>query len=409
MPGRFTARSIETISQIGGKRLIFAIQKYGTDQCLNKRKSAMEKTTYAKVTWQSKFRSSFIAIMLCTVICMSAGAIWLSRTASSTTARSNAPLPAPSSDASPARKFDSAKAFDECVAPVLNELQQSNAEAVTRAITNIHTQFDNARHGAPQFAQSIIGPLNGIKTAYLAGKGKLERWWYKDPQIQPVLNHLRWNYEQHVTSGPKIRNNVLASVMRLEQDFRANRNQALQKIHSSIRIANLPTSAQIDRNQLDEYCQAEFLQAIQNINAEHLAGKDAIGPAEGLAISTAATIVVEQAILFVLDDAAVAAGGSVATGAAGGATAGSWAPGAGTALGAAAGLLVGAAVDYWTSHNDQQRTTEQVIASLTQIEQAIIQGDGKHPGVEKILSGAARNQTQQLAIKLRKHLEEAAR
>jgi hypothetical protein len=126
-------------------------------------------------------------------------------------------------------------------------------------------------------------------------------------------------------------------------------------------------------------------------------------------LSTVATVIVERAIIYVLEDAAATAGGSVATGTAGGAAFGSWVPGAGTAMGAVAGLLVGVAVDVYMTHNDQERTTKQVIASLTQIEDGIIQGDDKHPGVEKMLDDAALKQSKQLDTKLREQLKEAAK
>jgi hypothetical protein len=120
-------------------------------------------------------------------------------------------------------------------------------------------------------------------------------------------------------------------------------------------------------------------------------------------------IVVERAIIYSLGDAIGAAGGAVGAGAAGGAAAGSWVPGAGTAVGAASGLLVGVAVEMWISRKDRERTTQQVVTSLTQIEDGIIQGDGKHPGVNAIFTDAASQQAQRLSDKLHDQLKEAAK
>jgi hypothetical protein len=219
---------------------------------------------------------------------------------------------------------------------------------------------------------------------------------------------VRWNYEQHVTSGPKIKEAILTAISQLEQDFRANRNEALQAIGSSLRAANLPASVEVDQKQLDEFCQQEFEAAMANVNTDHVAEKAAVGSAAALSLSTVATIVAERAIIYVLGDAVTAAGGSVAAGTAGGAAAGSWVPGAGTAIGAAAGLLGGIAVDMWISHENKLRTINSVTTSLTQVENAIMSGDTKNPGIQRILGDAGTRQVEQLRLKLKQKLDEAA-
>jgi hypothetical protein len=201
----------------------------------------------------------------------------------------------------------------------------------------------------------------------------------------------------------------LASVRQLEQDFRANRNEALQAMNSSLHAANLPAAVDIDQRQLDEFCQQQFEAALQRVNTDHVAEKAAGGSAAAFALSNVVTIVVERAIIYTVGDAAATAGGAVATGTAGGAAAGSWVPGLGTAIGATTGLLAGAAVDMWISSRDKERTTNQVTASLTQIEGGIIRGDGKQPGVESILNDAASGQAKQLGQKIQDQLKEAAK
>ena len=117
----------------------------------------------------------------------------------------------------------------------------------------------------------------------------------------------------------------------------------------------------------------------------------------------------ERAIIYVLGNATAAAAGSVTGGLVTGSTVGSWIPGAGTAVGAVGGLLAGAAVDMWISHRNKERTVNEVVKSLNEIETGILHGDGKHPGIEKIFNDAAARQAQQLDTKLRKQIEEAAR
>lgn len=314
----------------------------------------------------------------------------------------------PAIETGSATKFDVNAVLNERVEPALQVLQKRNSEAVQRAIAKIHGHFDSARKGAPDFAESIIGPFDATKTTYLAGKGMVLRWWYHDSRIQPVADHVRWNYEQHVTSGPKIRDAILGAIAELEQELRADRNEALQAIGSSLQAAHLPASVEIDEKQLDEYCQHEFEASIAGANTDHIAEKAAVGSAAAFAFSMAATIIAERAIMFVLGKAVATAGGAVIAGTAGGAAAGSWAPGVGNAIGAASGLLGGIAVDAWISHENKERTTKQVTTSLTQIENAIIHGDGKHPGVERVLSDAASRQGQQLRVKLEDQLKEAA-
>jgi len=306
-------------------------------------------------------------------------------------------------------KFDARGVFSARVEPVLLQLQARDDEACQRAIAVIHGHFDHARSGAPAFAAAIIGPLNSIKTTWLAGKGVFERWWFDDQTIEPVADHVNWNYEQNVTSGPKIRDAILASIQQLEQEFRANRNDAIQAIQTSLEAANFPVAIDVNQSELDEFCQTEFETAMAAVNDNHIAEKAAAGSAAAFVFSSAATILAEQAILYATgDDFIAVAGGAAFTGAGGGGAIGSMVPGAGTIIGAATGLLAGIAVDAWISHKNKERTIAEVDKSLTQIESSIINGDGKHAGVDKIFHQAASGQTETLRKNLWKQIREAS-
>jgi hypothetical protein len=169
--------------------------------------------------------------------------------------------------------FHTERAFQERIEPVLITLQERDDDARQRAIAIIQCHFDRAKSGASAFADAIIGPLNSVKTTWLAGKGVFERWWYKDPKMQPVANHVRWNYEQNVTSGPKIRDAVVDSINQLERDFRANRNDAIQAIASSLKAGQLPVN--IDSRELDKFCQQEVDTTIASVNSKYVAEKAA--------------------------------------------------------------------------------------------------------------------------------------
>jgi len=307
-------------------------------------------------------------------------------------------------------KFDAMAVFNERVQPVLEQLHMRDVGACQRAIARIHAHFDAARGGAPRFADAIIGPLNGVKTTWLAGKGTFERWWYDDSTIQPVADHVRWNYEQNITSGPKIRDAIVDSIRQLEQDFRVNRNESLQAIQSNLSAADLPAAIEIDQKQLDEFSQQQFESAIEDINRDRVAEVAAGRSAAAFAVSTAAMIIAERAIAYVLTEEVLAAGGWTAVLAGTGAGAGSEVPGLGNVAGATAGLLAGIGVDYWMSHKNKQRTIGVVTASLTQVENRILHGDQQRPGgIQAIYDEAAVQQVQQLAKKLRAQFEEAAK
>jgi hypothetical protein len=314
----------------------------------------------------------------------------------------------PSTTSAPQPKFDAQGVFSARVKPVLEQLQARDDESCRRAIAVIHAQFDHARSGAPAFAAAIIGPLNSIKTTWLGGKGVFERWWYKDPTIQPVADHVNWNYEQNVTSGPKIKDAILASIQQLEQDFRANRNEAIQAIHTSLEAADLPVAIDVNQNELDEFCQREFEAAMAGVNDNHVAEKAAAKSAAAFVFSSAATILAERAVVFALGDYIAAAGGAAGAGAGGGGAIGSMVPGAGTIIGATVGLLAGIAVDTWISHENRKTMIAEVDKSLTQIESSIISGDGEHAGVDKIFHQAASGQTQALRDRLRGKIQEAS-
>ena len=359
-----------------------------------------------KAGWPNPLLLFVIAICLVSIV------VLLASMRQSKTLVPNSPAAigiAPSTSTAAQSKFDAPGVFSARVEPVLLQLQAQDDESCQRAIAVIHAHFDHARSGAPAFAAAIIGPLNSIKTTWLAGKGVFERWWYDDQTIQPVADHVNWNYEQNVTSGPKIRDAILASIQQLEQEFRANRNDAIQAIHTSLESADLPVAIDVNQSELDKFCQTEFETAMAGVNDNHVAEKAAEKSAAALVFSSAATTLAEQAIqYYAIGDFIAAAGGAAATGAGGGGAIGSMVPGAGTIIGAAVGLLAGVGVDAWISHENKKTTIAEVDKSLTQIESSIINGDGKHAGVDKIFHQAASGQTETLRKNLWKQIREAS-
>lgn len=309
----------------------------------------------------------------------------------------------------PQRRFDVAIVFTERVQPVLAQLDIDNAQAVDRAIVNVRGHFETARSGSPEFAESIIGPLDSVKTIWLKGKDVFKNWWNESDASTDLRKHVTWNYEQKVTSGAKMRDALLAAIQQLEEDFRANRNRALQAIASSLSAASLPVAIEVDEKQLDEFCQHQFDKALEMIHANYIAEKAAGGTAAAIGLSTVATIVAERAIMSAVTAIMARTGGAVVAGAGGGAAIGSTVPGAGTAIGAAGGFLAGLAVDMWFSHKTKQRVVNEVNESLSAIEKGIIEGDDKNPGVRKVFGAAAHGQTTQLRLKIESQLEEASR
>lgn len=323
-----------------------------------------------------------------------------------------APTPQPQSmgvNVSAVEKFDATAVFAARVEPAIAVMQQKNDQAVARAVDKLRGHFRHARGGAPEFAASIVGPLDAMKTTYLAGKGLTQRWWYEDPRYQPVANHVKWNYELNVTSGDRIRDNILGAIMQLEMDFRANRNEALQTIGSNLRTAHLPTAITVDEKQLDAFCQQQFEQAVAQVNQNHVAENAAMGSAVSFATSAAVTFIVEQAIARAITSAATTAGGVTVGATGGGAAAGSVVPGAGTLIGATAGLLAGCAVDMYLTHRNEQKTIAQIEASLNQLEAAVLNGGNGSAGLRGLAQSAAAGQTVQLRGKLMQQIQEAAR
>jgi len=367
----------------------------------------METLNYGRLTRYVKSINPILLVVFCLAV-LSLIVLILSAAANKS-AISQTPIPTGMTIDSPsASSIDCNKIFEERIEPVLEQLRKKNDNACDQAIAIIHSHFDTARSGAPVFADSIIGPLNSIKTTWLAGKGLFERWWYNDPRIQPVVDHVRWNYEQHVTSGPRIRDAILSATEQLETDFQANRNEAIQAIGSSLKAANFPVRIKINQVQLDDDCQEEVERAITDINGHQVAEHAAAGSAAAFGLSTAASIVAEQAIVYVVGDSAIAAGGGAAAGVSGGSAAGSFLPGPGTILGAAGGLLAALAVDAWISHENKSATIAKVDKSLTQIESAIIEGAGHTIGADRLFHEASERQLTLLHTELREALQEAS-
>jgi hypothetical protein len=370
----------------------------------------MENLDYGRSPYKAKRPNPFPLYILLAVALLSIAVLFVSIRQNRTNVPSaGAPIGiSPSTTSASQPKFDAQGVFSAHVEPVLRQLHAQDDEACQRAIALIHGHFGDAKSGAPAFAAAIIGPLNGIKTTWLASKGVFERWWYEDPQIQPVADHVRWNYEQNVTSGPKIRDVILASIQQLQQDFSANRNEAIQAIGTNIKAADLPVAINVNQSELDEFCEREFEVAMAGVNNNHIAEKAAVGSASAFVLSSAATMLAERGIAFGLEDYIAAAGGATATGVGGGGTIGSMVPGAGTIIGATVGLLAGIGVDAWISHENKKTTIAEVDKSLTQIETSIMNGDGGHIGVDKVFHQAASGQAQELRTRLKEQIQEAS-
>ncbi len=356
-----------------------------------------------------KWNLVLLAVLLVTLLSMLVLAVSMLQDKPTPAPPARAPQPvATVATVSSAPKVDVNAVLALKVDPVLEQLQKSDDDACEKAEAVIKQHFNAARDGAPRFAKAIIGPLNGIKTTWLAGKGVVQRRYYHDPSINPVGAHVRWNYEQDVTSGDKIRHAIEASMDQLKEDFRANRNKAIHSISRNLKSKDLPANININRDQLDQMCQTAFETAMADVNGNHIAEKAAMGSAASFALSSAATLIAERAIAAAVSEYAVAAGGAAATGAGGGGTIGSMIPGPGTIIGASVGLLAGIGVDAWISHRNKARTVVEVDKSLSYIEEKIMNGSQGHPGVEKSFHAAAAGQQEMLRTKVREKILEAS-
>jgi hypothetical protein len=307
------------------------------------------------------------------------------------------PPPAPATQPTvllmpPPPRFDVAKVRAASVRPHLEAMKLDNATARGRAEAMVRAHFAQAHAGAGIFAGEIIGPLDGIKSLYLAGKGGAGRWWREDSNYDPLRAHVAWNYEQHVTSGPKIERAIRDALAQFDADLRANRNHALQAIARDLSADTLAVKIALDPHKLGASCDAQVRHAVAQLMAQNVA--------EGAAVESFAVIVASEGLgaasgivvrLVVTKLATIPLSAAVA-GTGTGATLGSIVPGVGNAAGAVTGLLVGITVDCVLTHKQTQRVTKSVQDVLASTEQAVIEGHNGAAGLGRVFSDALRAQ-----------------
>ena len=289
--------------------------------------------------------------------------------------------------------FDVQQVHDASVRPHLIALAERNEAAAKRARDAVGAHFDQARAGAPDFARSIVGPLDSVKTIYLMGKGVALRKWYRDRRIDKVRDHVAWNYKRHVTSGPHIEAVVRAALANFEADLRANRNAALQSINRDIAADELPVVIVIDEEKLAARCDAEVNAAVATLMAQGVA-RDAAVQSLGTVMATeglsmAATHLVGRVVVVRLAALPLSA---VVGGTGTGATVGSAVPGLGTAIGATTGLLVGLAVDSYLSRRQVADVTRSVHEVLYTTQRALLLGHNGAAGLNRVFDDALATQ-----------------
>jgi hypothetical protein len=305
--------------------------------------------------------------------------------------------PAPEALLPPPPRFNVDQVRDASVRPHLDALAQRNGAARDRARAAVGAHFDQARAGADDFARAIVGPFDSMKTIYLMGKGVVARRKYRDPRIDKVRDHVAWNYQKHVTSGPQIEAAIRFALANFEADLRANRNVALQSINRDLAAEQLPVVVVIDEEKLAERCDAEVRAAVAHLMAEGVARDQAVRSVatvvatEGLSMAAAHLVGRVVVVRLAAIPVSAAVGGTGA-----GATVGSAVPGLGTAIGATTGLLVGLAVDSYLSREQVSDVTRSVDGVLRTTERALFHGHAGAPGLERVFADAL--STQQKAI-----------
>jgi len=307
------------------------------------------------------------------------------------------PPPAPATQPTallmpPPPRFNVAKVQAAAVRPHLETLKYDNAIARNRAEAMVRAHFAQAGAGAAEFANEIIGPLDGIKSLYLVSKGGALRWWREDGGYDPLRAHVAWNYEQHVTSGPKIERAIRAALAQFETDLRANRNVALQAIARDLSADTLAIKITIDPDKLNASCDAQVRYAVAQLMAQNVA--------ENAAVESFAVIVASEglgaasgiAVRLVVTKLATIPLSAAAAGTGTGAAAGSLVPGVGNAAGAVTGLLVGVAVDCVLTQRQTRRVTKSVQEVLASTEQAVIDGHDGQAGLGRVFSDVLRAQ-----------------
>lgn len=285
-------------------------------------------------------------------------------------------LPDPPSPIVVTPLFERAKFFDQEVQKALSEFDGMNREAVVLCQERLHESIESFRRGIPAFTDDItsIGTRFGI----------LRRmpfdWWYEQDS---VLKFTTEKFEEHLFNEDSLKNAIQNASDTFRSDLIANRNHLLSNVQAAVSAEDLPVLHEVS---LEGYADdvTKRLQAFASASGQDsltsLIITEIISGTAGSAAGSVFGMVAANVASAAAASAATAGGATVGGTAAGGGT-GTLAGPVGTAIGAGVGLVVGILVDWWMTDRFQDKLAGQLNDLLTEIEGAVLEGNGEKTGM----------------------------
>jgi len=263
--------------------------------------------------------------------------------------------------------------FDASVAPLLNQEEQNNREAIERARQLLASDFGRYKNGVPGF----IKDLNSWGTQYQITKAILNDYWNKSNEAPQIG---RDKFAEDVVSDQELQHDVVAVIAQFSSDLEANRNILLSQLQENISTASIAcASTDINSNNIEDAFRFENDSLLKQ-QAKLSPLVSALSAGGGFIAGDAVTKITEDIIIEMSTDITIesaADGSAVAAGALEGGAGGTvLEPGVGTAVGVVGGIAVGWVVSWWTEREFNEKVTNECDKILNEMN-AFIWNDSK--------------------------------
>jgi HAMP domain-containing protein len=288
------------------------------------------------------------------------------------------------------------------ISPLLDAALQRDRQAAARAIDALHERFDVHRAGVRPFAEDV----SGWRTRFgVIGCFATDQWDHDvrgNKVTSHVADYIQAKFRVHVLSEQALQADLEDVLKQYRGDMEANRNQLFAEIKLPLEGSQSPIV--LDDAGWDGLY-SDIVERVRQLNA-HTPRDNVVTGLVSVAggwVGTEAGEVLAAGILTRIGStlAVEAASGSATLGGTTtGGEVGSLAGPAGTAIGIGAGLAVGAAVDWWASNRLEAHVIDQSDKFLDTVEDEIVDGGQKVPGLRASFEQAAKvtDQNQRQAI-----------
>lgn len=298
----------------------------------------------------------------------------------------------------PSRK-EIEKAYQERIAPLVEQMHQANTEAMFRALQGFRTDFKNLYAGIPPFIDDLTGYKTRFGVIGRLAKDSAVNWWKDNNSSKALEAYIAKKFEEHVLTEASVQELVQKTLMAYLDEVEANRNLLLSQIEENLSTGDIPLKSAIQMRIGDDFTAAFmhcFLESSKKMGVDsimygitsYLIGEVVASKMASVAIKSAAkfcTAAVAPIAAYITTSAVSSLSVQAVTQgvvmcstapqiATGGGAAGSFVGPVGTATGIVAGLAIGIVIDLWMTARFEKRTHEQLTGLLDDLMHSLEHG-----------------------------------